>query len=687
MVRDERGESVPLLQWLVRLLWLRRYLVGALVLLAFVPLFLLIMSLPNHYTARSTVMIDPIDRATVEARPPPLTLLGDRAAIATEMEVLRSPALLRRLVIALDLDRPNALDSHLYGPGGETPFSLSSLVGGGVGAEEVEVRDPVTAAIERLAQQLRVRNLNESRVIEIAFSSRDPAFAAQVVNQLVELYVILQQERQISIAERGRLWLDDRLEELQARLITLERSAEVFRSRSVLALGADVDLLQSQIQETSNAVLQAEGELQRARARHSALDTAIAAGDTRAVLTALNNPALEQLLAREAEAQRQVELLADRHGADHSGLVRAREELAALRRQIELEAATRRNGLAVELELALQNLLALRVELSALQVRLTKARENDIEQRDLDRQVEVGQEVFATFLSRLQETEVIPTEITSAWVVSRAEIPLRRTRPQRAVLLAGAAGFSGAFALAAVLLLTQRSQGTLVGPEEVRRRLDIHCIAAVPTLRRGIWGRRREMDAAAIDLHEPYWKEVRKVATAALNASASESGAGHQRPVVFLPGDPRASTSHLGRSTAFLLTRSRHRTLLVEVLEDEASVLLSTDKKEENVPPLRIELSRMDGTDLLILAIPMGAVIDRRELEAAIHARSSGYDVIIVHTPDPVLAPEEVLPLRAAAVIMVHLWGSPGGQHVLDAQDRLLADEGAVVGAVLVECR
>lgn len=90
--------------------------------------------------------------------------------------------------------------------------------------------DPRRVALSIFQSRLGVGRVSVSYVIEIAFSSRDSARAAQIANATADAYLREQVLSKIAVIQQGNAWLEERLNELRRKLNLATQAAQSFRA-------------------------------------------------------------------------------------------------------------------------------------------------------------------------------------------------------------------------------------------------------------------------------------------------------------------------------------------------------------------------------------------------------------------------------------------------------------------------
>ncbi|HLQ17914.1 MAG TPA: hypothetical protein VK146_02955 [Tabrizicola sp.] len=210
------------------------------------------------FTSTALLLSSPSTISILDYKPATLNLTGDRVVLETHIQLLRSPDTLDRVVAVL-LER---------GPRNEADVLPDS---------------PILLR-EYLAENLRIRRVNATEILEISFSSTDPDLAAFIANEVVTQF--LESQREAKVAELTRV-----AAAIDARVTALASAAEAAEAALV---DARRDLTDT---ETPSAALLADVTT-KLEERLTALDNLgpVAAADAGATLNA-TRAALNETLA------------------------------------------------------------------------------------------------------------------------------------------------------------------------------------------------------------------------------------------------------------------------------------------------------------------------------------------------------------------------------------------------------
>jgi uncharacterized protein involved in exopolysaccharide biosynthesis len=181
---DFGQERVPTLRDIVTPLFRHRKLVLWTFLGLVAVTVLGVILLPKDYQAQMQILVkhDRVDPAVSPERDVAVGNPGDvtEEELNTEVELLKSRDLLKKVVVACDLQesQPNALWSRL--------FPRAAAHGRDEGPGDVK---KISQAVSTLENKLQIEPLNQTHLIQIKYDSHNPQQAARVLDVLGGLYL------------------------------------------------------------------------------------------------------------------------------------------------------------------------------------------------------------------------------------------------------------------------------------------------------------------------------------------------------------------------------------------------------------------------------------------------------------------------------------------------------------------
>jgi capsular exopolysaccharide synthesis family protein len=443
--------------------------------------------LPVRYTAESLVMIEGRRPNVVNVEAVLTTLPGDAETIQSEVKVLQSRNLARRVVLRLGLiddpefnlpEPPSGLYSELRS---RAAALYDRFLGDYVGLRRIAAAiDPENRTIDRFLSRLRVRPEPRSRVIGVSYTASSPEKAALIANAIAELYITGQLEAKYEATERANKYLSERLSDLKERVRLAEDAVEKFRSQASLTRGRDATPAAQQVSELNSQLTIARANRAETEARLREAERLAAMRNVDRLNSVLGSPVIQNLRAQETEVARSVaeisQSLGERHPRMQRALAEQREVQQGIQAEINRVLATMRNDLAVAV--ARETSLSKTVE----EFRGYVARDDssEVQLRALEREASANRTLLETFLNRSKETTENGTLVTAdAQVISRADPPETPSFPQPLLFIA--VSFLGAALVGVVVaLVLEHADHGFRSMEQIEPHLGVPALALVP---------------------------------------------------------------------------------------------------------------------------------------------------------------------------------------------------------------
>src|SRR5262245_42609768 len=412
--------------------------------------------LPAKYKATTIVLVDPRQPRVTNSEV--ISGIGsDAAAVESQVELIESSSLARKVVARLGLER-------------DPEFAAASLVerltealmpAAGHESQGIAERQ-VSRLVSRFQKNLSVRRRGLTYVLEISFSSTDPAKAARISGAVAEAYLDDQRAAKTDITARASGWLGDRIEEMRDRVRVSERAVADYKSRnSIVDVTQGNRLVSRQIEDLTQQLALTRTRTADARARLERVQQAAKqSGDPSALSESLQSQVIANLRSQYAEAARVDAEYNALYGSKYPGLVAVRAQLGDLKRQIDGEVGRILNAIRNEHQVAVAREASLEAELTKLKGQAATFNEANVKLAELEREAQANRSLFEQFLNRAKETtEQQSLQMADARIVSPALVPLKPDRPATPLLLLAAAACGTFLGIGAALMLEQARRG------------------------------------------------------------------------------------------------------------------------------------------------------------------------------------------------------------------------------------
>lgn len=628
----------------------------------------------------ATLLTRPVYRAwvTLEANPPTFQVTENQDQqivsggdsynfVATQVGLLQSRSVAERA--AQELNLPNNAD---------------------VVPQDIDASKRLRAATSLVAGNLTVVPPQQGQLIKFSFDSTSPQLAAGVANAVADGFIDTAIQRRYESSAYARNFLERQINKTRGDLERSERSLVAYAQQQGIVNtgngqgGDDTNSLQGESLVKLNDAL-ADATAKRIAAE-GAYRQSLATGPTNDETQSVQ-PLRQQLAQLQADYQQKRTFMKP----DHPDMVSLRSQIDELQRQIGQQTARvttgRNNSLLAQYRAALSAERQLQARVANLKGDVLNLRGRSIRYTILQREVDTNRALYDALLQRYKQIGVAGgVGLAPVSIVDRATVPRVPFKPNLFLnLLLGlglglAAGMAGAIGL-------EFLNDTIKSREDVRRKLSLPCLGAVP--------RTPAKDAFVDDLKDPssVISEAYSAIVAALRFS-TESG----MPKVLMLTSTRSgegkSSSALAlaqnfarRGRSILLIDADLRKPAFKAASDNVglSKLLTTDDKVED------HVVETQHPNLWLL--PSGPVppspadlLSTGRIRKVIAEASEKFELVVIDGPPTLgLADAPLLAAAAGEVLFVVESSKTRTRAAVEALNRLEATGTHVVGALLTK--
>ncbi|SDP59428.1 exopolysaccharide transport protein family [Phyllobacterium sp. YR620] len=386
--------------------------------------FAALSSVSPKYRAETRILIE--TRESIFTRPTTQQAddraVIDQEGIKSQVEVINSSDLLKRVIVKLDLGKNPELSA------GAEPSAIGRFFGEvGIGKNpDVETRDDYI--LQGVRDRLVVYAVQNSRVIVVQFSSKDPALAAAVANAIADEYIATQQASKSQSNEDATGWLQPEIDDLSKRVKEAEAKVAAFRSSSDLLIGQNNAVLATQqLSELSSELSRVRANRAATEAKAESVRTALANGAAVETLPdVMASPLIQRLRERQVQLNNDIADQSSTLLSGHPRIKALRSQLADLNQQIRLEARKVQGSLESEAETSRLREAQLIRSLDELKAQSSRAGEEEVELRALEREATAQRQLLESYLTRYREAS---SRIDRSSMPADARIFSRADRP------------------------------------------------------------------------------------------------------------------------------------------------------------------------------------------------------------------------------------------------------------------
>lgn len=644
-------------------------------------------TLTPRYTAEAMVILDTRRPEIVQQSAVLSNLvngsLADPAVVRSEVAIISSPAFVSRIVDKLDLLNNPDFQRDMSPTLLETWLRQSSAtVGGWIralrGDSTVPERGtPMGRAISFLDRRLSVYNDERSYAIRLRYESRDPAFAALIVNTVAQVYMADQLAAKQDVSRRASIWLKGRLEELAAKVRHDQQLVSSFEADHHLATVLSGNLAEQQLHDLNMQLMAATNERVQKEAALAQVQAMLRSPNGAAgAAQVLASPLIQKLREQEAEAAAHL---------DPRGDVRAQE----IGRRIAMEIQRVTASLAGEVATATTREATLRAKIESLRADLNDMNTARIRLRDLERDATASRSLYDSFMLRAQQVEADEQSLQPDARILEAVPPDTASFPNKPLLIAFGA-LASVFVGVALALLRERVDQSLRAPDTIERVTGVRSLGMVPKEGNGA----RALSAVVSAPLSPYSESLRNVLVA-LRAGTPYSA---HRVIAVTSALMGEGKTVLSTSLARAAAASGCRALLIDCDMRRPAVarLLASRISQGQSKAPEVQRSRFskdikvdDVSGLHYLTVSPALLKSEHLLTSAVitdlidWARTE-YDMIVLDTPPLLAMSDAVLLSRVAdSTVLVVRWGRTSATFVTEAIRLLQRESRGPIGTVL----
>lgn len=404
----------------------------------------------------------------------------DSATVETQVEILKS----ENISLAVIRDWHLIDDPEFTGNGGgllgAMVGSVTGLFSGGQAFSEFEL---TRKALQRFEQNRTVKRLGLTYVMEIGFSSRDPAKAARIANAIADAYIVDQLEAKYQATRRASVWLQDRIKELRTQASTAQKAVVDFKTANNIVDTGGRLMNEQQLAEVNSQLILAHAATAEAKARLDRMNDMLKQEIPDANVTdALKNDTIVKLRGQYVDLASKESIWSAKYGREHLAAVNLRTQMAEIKKNIQGELKRIQESYKSDYDIAVTREESIKTSLANVVSESQLTNQAQIQLRELESNAQSYQAMYDNFLQRYMESvQQQSFPITEARVIRVATTPLTKSSPKSMVILGAAllGGLMLSFGAAMARELTDKVFRTTGQVEEV---LGTNCIAILPKL-------------------------------------------------------------------------------------------------------------------------------------------------------------------------------------------------------------
>lgn len=457
----------------------------------------------STYQASTTVEIGKDNRMVV--RTGDLVLQADdsddmyyvQTAMKTRIRQLQSRPLLEDVVINLKLDQnPRFMDVTRRR---SIPEAIKSIVGRFTQQEpwtpppvaETPTAPSITEHsreesarlapyVDVLVSNLSAEPLPDTRMLVISVTHTDPILAADIVDNIAQVFIQRSFETKTEKYTNTSEWLDRSTRELQSKVQQAEKElADYSSGHNIYSADAKENLAVEKLTKLHSEVTRAQTD----RLLKQSLYEEVKAGRVSQLPDAFSDPRTAELKKRLGELSVSLTQLELTFGPRHPKIVATKEEIASIQKQIDESKGSLEEKLKADYERSIRDEASLTAALQIAKNEAAQQNQAAIEFNILKKDVETANSLYTEFLQRTNQAKIQEHEQHNTFkMIDPPQVPVSPVAPNRPRTILIGFLMSLVAGIALVFFL-EYLDNTVKTVEDVSRYTQLPALSVIPAIR------------------------------------------------------------------------------------------------------------------------------------------------------------------------------------------------------------
>jgi capsular exopolysaccharide synthesis family protein len=460
---------------------------------------------PTVYRAESTIQIEQKTKNLLKTKEFVINGASDPAYWGTQLALLESPRIHRKVILALNLQnnpafiggqaRPSLLTAvrrmfsrqkPAAAPGAAQEGGLGVVDDTPTAMTEAEKLTPEQTAKmlnyeDALKANLTIDPIERTNLVKIVYTHTNPDLAMKIADTLALVFIQDNAERETSGSTKSAEQLAKNITELQASIRQKQQEIIAFRMGRGLPLGKiqGENLTASILTTTTAQMIEADAERKKLQA---AYESAQRSPDLFSIPEVLSNKSVQDLRDKMSAVEEQRQVLLLQYTSEWPAVKKLDKQKEQIQLALDKQAKDVVFSMKSRYETAVQHENGLRQTSERARGEAKGQSRSEMELGIIEQELETTQQLYNTAIQKQKELDVVgnetPSNISIATAARRAEVvgPPRVRNIMIALLLALAAGIGLAF-------LLDYLDDTLKSIEDVDRHIHLPTLALIPAPR------------------------------------------------------------------------------------------------------------------------------------------------------------------------------------------------------------
>ncbi|MCG7646035.1 polysaccharide biosynthesis tyrosine autokinase [Alteromonas sp. Cnat3-28] len=448
---------------------------------------ILVMKMTPLYTSSTTLLIEAEKANVVSIEEVYGIDTKSKDYMATQFEVLKSRQIAEKTVESLSLyDNADFMPEE-----NETSFvsDLAEMFPFLPQKEKVELtEEQKVVKLKRKATHLLmsatdVSLLKGTQLVRISVTTEKPTLSALIANTIAEVYIENYLQAKLDMTAKATSFLTDSIDGLKTKLDVAERNlVRFYETNQVVNIDGVVGLASDELERLNIQLSEAEVELKLNSVIFNQIKDSKAIEDVARIPEVLNHPAVRDVRRDEGKALTRVSELSKVYGPKHPKMIAANAELTAIRDTLNTQITDLISSITTQYESSKQKVAQLQKEVETSKAAFRSLAELDNKRKALEREVDINQQLYDSFFTRLKETDELGgLESANARVLDTALPSYTPSKPNKKLFIAAAFVVSLSFGIALAIVMETLNSG-IRSVDDVEKKLGQRMLGLIPWL-------------------------------------------------------------------------------------------------------------------------------------------------------------------------------------------------------------
>lgn len=448
---------------------------------------LVVMVVTPHYTAMSTILVEPnaphvLNINELQAEGPGT---DEHDYYKTQEEILKSRDLAAQVIRDLGLDRnPDFTGNSLQrGFVAETirsiRKSMEDLFKSRATVRPLDHYGVDPKMVDKYLYDLTVKPDIGTRLFVISFTLPNPALASQIANAHVQTYIHRGMEIHAQASQEAEQFLEKKLVELKERVEKSEAALNTYRrDRGIVAFNLDDrgTILNERLTEMNQALTRAETERIDLESQHNLINKR----NYNSLPAVINSELIQRLKTQDDVIAGEYASMSQQFKGDYPPLKELKAKVDETNARLNAEIDHTVQGIESQYRASLDRENALKQSVEDLKTKALALNDASLQDAVLARDVDANRQLYKSVLERMREIGVageIPTSNVS--IIDAATAPIDPSSPKKLLDMTFAGVLSLFLGIGVAFLLDHLDDG-LHNPEEAELYLQLPSLGSVP---------------------------------------------------------------------------------------------------------------------------------------------------------------------------------------------------------------